>query len=172
VRPRRLVFIAIVITGILVVGVAIRFVVFPHTDPIGKPDVVVVLDAPRDGEKFNVARKILAASPQSTVLYSAGDGQCDRLRHIAAHLVCFLPRPGTTQGEARYAAAYAKAHHDATMAVVARRAQVSRARIRFSRCWHGSLAMVEEPMSVSSSIAQVPYQILATIKAETLQRGC
>ena len=32
--------------------------------------------------------------------------------------------------------------------------------------------MVEEPMSILSSLAQLPYQTLATVKAETVQRSC
>jgi hypothetical protein len=171
-RPRRLVVIAAAVLVIVAVTAAVRYVAFPHADPIGKTDLIVVIDSHADDNKFEVARKVLAVNPDRTVLYSAGDGECDRLRSSTTHLVCFLPTPNTTRGEARYAAAYAKAHHDNSMAVVVRRAQLSRARLRFSRCWHGQLAMMEEPETFLSSISQLPYQTLATIKAETLQRSC
>jgi hypothetical protein len=166
------VLIAVTVAVVIAAVYAVRFVVFPHADPIGKADLVVVLDAPADGKKFAITRELEAVNPHSTVLYSADDGGCGRLRGTTAHLVCFTPEPDTTRGEARYAAAYAKAHHESSMAVVVRRAQLNRARLRFSRCWNGQLAMVEEPMSVVSSIAQLPYETLATLKALTLQRGC
>jgi hypothetical protein len=166
----------VVVIGALAVvvasAVAVRFVVFPDVDSIGKTDLVVVVDGPGDLDKFNVTGKVVAVNPRTTVLYSASDGRCDEMRRITPHLVCFRPNPDTTEGEARFAAAYATAHHDDTMTVVARRAQLGRARIRFSRCWHGQLAMVEVPMSFWSALRQLPYQTLATIKAETVQRHC
>jgi predicted GTPase len=171
-RPRRLIVIAAAVVVVVAVAFAVRFVVFPHSDSIGKADVVVVVDSATDGNKFEMVRKILAVSPQSTVLYSAADGKCDRLRDVATHLVCFYPNPDTTQGEARYAAAYATAHHDSSMAVVVPRPQLSRARIRFSRCWKGSLDMIEAPTSLPRALSQLPYQALATLKAETVQRSC
>jgi hypothetical protein len=168
----RLVLFGVAVVAVVALVAAVRYVVFPRADPIGKADVIVVIDAPGDGNKFEVTRKVIAVNPHSTVLFSNGDGGCDRLRSYAARLVCFVPNPRTTQGEARFAAAYAIAHHDQSMAVVVRRAQLSRARLRFSRCWHGKLAMVEEPMSILSSVAQLPYQTVATIEAETIQRTC
>jgi uncharacterized SAM-binding protein YcdF (DUF218 family) len=160
---------ALVLVGL---GFAVRFVVFPRTDPIGRTDLVVVLSSFGDGQKYATTDRVLAKNPNITVLFSADGGCWSRVRALAPHLVCFIPHPDTTQGEARFASAYAAAHGIRTMTVVAPRPQISRARIRFSRCWSGALQMVEAPTSALGALIQVPYQVIATVKAETYQRHC
>jgi len=172
VHARRLVAICTVVAVIAVLAFFVRFVAYPHTDPIGKTGLVVLVNSPGDSNKIAVAKKVLAVNPTATLLFSEAAGCPDVVHTFAEHVVCFVPHPDTTQGEARYAASYDESHDSGGMTVVAPRAQLSRARIRFERCWHGPLAMVEAPMSLVATLLRLPYQSLATIKAETVQRGC
>jgi hypothetical protein len=163
---------AVVLTLVVVGGLTVRWVVFPTADPIGPTDVIVVLGPWQIPHQIDVAEKVQAANPDAPVLLSAGSGCPPEFRMLFAHLVCFRPRPDTTRGEARWASDYATAHHFRSMAVVVTRPQLSRARLRFSRCWAGQLSMIEDPTSWQSALAGVPYQSVAALKAETYERGC
>jgi hypothetical protein len=163
---------AIVAIGVVCAALAVRFVAFPSKDPIGKTSVVVVLGPWNENDRIATAERVQALSPGVPVLLSDDSGCPSAFRLRFPRLVCFHPSPDSTRGEARFAASYAAAHHDTTMTVIAPRAQLSRARIRFSRCWAGRLSMVEAPMSLLEAVWQLPYQIAATIKAETFQRQC
>ena len=54
-------------------------------------------------------------------------------------MICFVPNPGTTQGEARATAKLAREHKWRQIIVVSGTPQTTRARIRFDRCTHRTL---------------------------------
>ena len=54
-------------------------------------------------------------------------------------VICFHPHPATTQGEARAVTKLARTHNWRQIIVVPGIPQTTRARIRFDRCYHGTL---------------------------------
>jgi hypothetical protein len=91
-------------------------------------------------------------------------------------IICFVPHPGTTQGEARRVAKLAREHGWREIIVVSGTPQTTRARIRFARCFRGTLLFdPADPSSLSGHGGWI-YNVIcewgALIKAETLQRGC
>lgn len=158
---------------IVAAGLSIRFVVFPHANQVRSTQLLVAVDSPADQKKVATVRRVIAASPPGiTLLWSDDSGCPSYLFDLGAKLVCFSPNPDTTRGEARYAANYASAHHDTELSVVVPRPQLSRARTRFARCFHGRLDLIEEPTSFWKTLTDVPYQVGAEVKALTYQRSC
>jgi uncharacterized SAM-binding protein YcdF (DUF218 family) len=71
-------------------------------------------------------------------------------------VVCFVPDPGTTRGEAQYVQRLAAEHDWTNLIVVTSRVHVSRARLILKRCLSGRLQMVAAHESISP--AQWAYQ--------------
>src|SRR5207249_9588185 len=88
-------------------------------------------------------------------------------------LTCFIPRPGTTQGEARELGMLAAQRHWTNVIVYADKPHLSRASLLFKRCFPGTVQMVPEKSDISIGrwLYEFAYQTGAYVKAE-LQRGC
>ena len=88
-------------------------------------------------------------------------------------VICFVPDPLTTQGEARAVAKLAHEHHWRQMIVVSSVPQTTRARIRLDRCYHGALLFDPVgPGGLGAWMYGIVYEWGALAKALTLQRGC
>jgi len=88
-------------------------------------------------------------------------------------VICFKPEPATTQGEALDVARLAARHHWGRLLVVTSVPQVTRARIRFDRCYHGTVLFnaVSEG-GLEQWMYNLAYEWAALGKALVLQRGC
>jgi uncharacterized SAM-binding protein YcdF (DUF218 family) len=93
-------------------------------------------------------------------------------RGVSFRVVCFQPDPGTTQGEAEFAGRLATREHWTSVVLVTTPDQDTRARIRFGRCFTGTVYVVTTPLALSSWPYEIAYQWGAILKAEVLQRGC
>lgn len=88
-------------------------------------------------------------------------------------VTCFAPNPATTQGEARFASALARRNHWSRIIVIPSTPQVSRARVRFGRCFSGAVLMdPADPAGFGVWAYDLVYEWGAMVKAFTLQRGC
>ncbi len=87
-------------------------------------------------------------------------------------VICFLPRPRTTQGEAEFVSHLARKYHWRSVVLVVTPDQVIRARIRFERCYVGKIYVVTTPLPVLEWPYQIAYQWAAMFKEEVLQRSC
>ncbi len=153
--------------------VEVRLYVVPASDGARPADAVVVLGGVEYQARLRTADAMLAKYPGSVVVVSIPGGiSCPPQPAGASAILCFSPNPSTTQGEARTAAKLAAKYGWKTMEVVTTADQVWRARLRFSRCWSGDLTVVRSNSSIGSRLRAVPYETAATVKAETLQRGC
>jgi uncharacterized SAM-binding protein YcdF (DUF218 family) len=94
------------------------------------------------------------------------------LHGLAFRVHCFLPNPGTTQGEAEFIGRYAKRNHWKSIVLVTTPDQDTRARIRFGRCFPGHLYVVTTPLPASQWPYEIAYQWAATFRAVVLQRSC
>jgi uncharacterized SAM-binding protein YcdF (DUF218 family) len=99
------------------------------------------------------------------------DSVC-RPRSQAVKVICFSPRPRTTQGEAEFVSRLASQHHWRSVVLVVTPDQVIRARIRFERCYAGRVYVVTTPLPVLEWPYQIAYQWAAMFKEEVLQRSC
>lgn len=170
---RRLVNLAVAVVIVVAAVIEVRLYVVPASDGPGPADAVVVLGGQEYKARLATADVMLAKFPGSVVVVSIPGGiQCPSQPPGASAILCFSPDPSTTQGEARMASKLAAKYGWKTMEVVTTADQVWRAKLRFSRCWAGSLTVVRSNSSIYSRMRAVPYETAATIKAETLQRGC
>jgi hypothetical protein len=87
-------------------------------------------------------------------------------------VICFNPRPATTQGEAEFLGRLAREHRWHSVVVVTMTPQASRARLRVERCFPGQVNVVTTPIPLSSWPYQLAYQWGALMKALLVQRSC
>ena len=162
--------------ALLALGAAVlgRVFVVPPSDDPRPTDLIMVLGGLDTPSRTERAAEVSAAHPGATVVYVVGEMKyCPDRPAGAAEVVCTLPPPpGTTQGEARFAAAYARDHGMDSITVVTTADQVLRARFRFTRCWDGDLVSVQAPTSLGEVLSQLPYQTAATVKALVVEPGC
>lgn len=161
---------------VVVVGVLdVRWIAFPRSDAVARTQLVTVLGPLQEGGRLALAHQIAERYPGRTVLISADDYQrrnCPSGFPTGTTVHCFTADPFTTQGEARYVTAYARAHDMTSVTVLTTTQQVSRARLRFSRCFHGELRVVGASLTIGKLIGGIAYETGATVKAEVWQRGC
>jgi uncharacterized SAM-binding protein YcdF (DUF218 family) len=158
---------------VLATAVLVRLFVVPPADGPRAADLVVVIGGLETRARQHRAEQLVAEHPGAVVLVSVAQFRyCPDVPPGAAGLECYHPQPFTTRGEARGAADFARAHDLRSMVVVTTADQVVRARLRFSRCWSGPLAVVQAPAPLLGVLAHVPYQSAAMVKALVLERGC
>jgi uncharacterized SAM-binding protein YcdF (DUF218 family) len=150
----------------------IKLFVVPSSAASPAADIIVVLGGNQDWSRWRAGDELAAAHPGATLLLSVYPPNCPSRVAGAAHIVCFVPSPKTTQGEARFATAYARAHNAKSMVVVVTADQATRARLRFSRCWGGKLWIHTASAPVSSVLKYLFYENAALLKALVWQRKC
>lgn len=175
-RRRRL---TTVLAAILVILVgawswfAVTKIYFPRLDPV--PDDVDVLvqvggipwkdyQTARDtAQRLGIPDLLLSDPSSGTEVHNR---YCGPLEGVRVH--CFAPDPSTTRGEARAFAELAKQNNWHSAYVLATgREHVERARLYFSRCWDGELA-VNRPTSgrpLRTHLSQSWYQTAGWLKA-------
>ena len=173
-RRRRNILIALgaLIAAFLVLS-AVLFV-WPATNTPRRSDAIVVLGG--SGSRLPKGVALARAGYAPYLVVSIGDpedhvGCPTALRKVS--VICFIPVPATTQGEARAVTRLARTHNWHQLIVVPGIPQTTRARIRFDRCYHGTLLFdPASPGGLGDWIHNVFYEWGALAKALTLQRGC
>jgi uncharacterized SAM-binding protein YcdF (DUF218 family) len=146
----------------------------PRSNAPVNSDAFVVLGGDTFATRLAAGLELAQAYPDSTLVVSTPGGrkQCPSRQVPLSRLICFVPDPSTTRGEARMAAKLAVENGWKSMTVVTTADQVWRARLRFDRCWSGDLRVVQAPTSGWVRIREIPYEMGATVKAEVFQRSC
>jgi uncharacterized SAM-binding protein YcdF (DUF218 family) len=155
-------------------AVTARLFVFPATGMPARVDAIVVLGG--QGSRLDLGMSLAAADRSSFLLLSEGlpwirPGLCGE-HSGSVTIICFQPVPDTTQGEAEYAARLAKQHNWHSLALVTTPDQVWRAKLRFQRCYSGTIYAATTPLPKSQWPLMIAYQWAATIKAEVVNRDC
>jgi hypothetical protein len=168
---RALIALAVVVIAVGVVTA--RLFIWPAKGMPAHADAIVMLDSP--GDPLNVALRLAAQHRAPFLVVSLGTPEsgygCPRpIPRVT--LMCFNPRPATTQGEAEFVGRLARKYHWHSVAVVAITPQDSRARLRVERCFAGRLYVVTAPIAPGSWPYQIAYEWGALIKALVIQRGC
>lgn len=151
-----------------------RLFVWPAQDAVAgaHADAVVVFNGPDPRLRVAVRLARERAAPIIFLSVSSVRWDCPPWRAPGVRLVCFTPVPATTQGEARFAAAQARANGWRRVIVVSSVPQDTRARLRLRRCFSGSVEVVTARPSLSEWPGQVLYEWGALLKALFLQRIC
>lgn len=147
------------------------FFVWPSTNAPRRSDAIVVLGG--SGPRLQKGLALARAGYAPYLAVSGGDHTECPSASPGIRVICFSPHPDTTQGEARAVTGLADAHDWRQIIVVSGTPQTTRARIRFDRCYHGTLLFDPvSPGGLGSWVHNVIYEWAALAKALTLQRGC
>lgn len=172
-RHLRRALITLAVVLVAVVAATARLFIWPDQGMPLRVDAIVMLDTP--GVSPNVALRLAEQHRASLLVISLGTPAssygCPR-PIPAVKLICFNPRPATTQGEAEFVGRLARKNHWDSVAVVAITPQDSRARLRVERCFAGSVYVVTVPITLSSWPYEIAYEWGALAKALIIQRGC
>ena len=147
--------------------------VFPSTGMPAKVGAIVVPGGL--GNRINAALRLARQDRARYLVLSEGapvpPGLCGT-RVGSASVLCFMPDPDTTQGEAEGTARLAKKYGFRSIVLVTTPDQTWRAKLRFGRCYSGEIFAVTTPLTLSQWPNQIAYQWAATVKAEVANRGC
>jgi hypothetical protein len=166
----------LVVLLIAFIGLTLRLFVFPVTNAPERSGAIFVLGGSGGGpitEGVILAKKGYA--PLLDISLRPNQVCTPRVFHLTVpvRVTCFHANPQTTQGEARSIARVAEANHLHRIIVVAPMSQVTRARLRVSRCYSGQILMDGVTTGTAWQWAYaIAYEWGATVKALTLQRGC
>ncbi|QEN15631.1 YdcF family protein [Mycolicibacterium sp. ELW1] len=177
-----LVAVGVSVAGILAVTGYFLFT-RPHVDPLSKADAIVVLGGENDGRLeygLNLARQGYASTVVLSNAYSATPADLGDFEHACASgtpsitVLCFIPDPFTTRGEAMYVARLAKEHNWTHVIVVSWNYHMVRARYIFHQCFGGDVTMNPVPRPYDFTpwrwAAEYVYQYAGFVKAVLL--GC
>lgn len=182
---RALGIVAVICLGAVAVLGAAGFVLFnrPHADPLSKADAIIVLGGENDG-RLQYGLSLAEQGYANTVVLSNAyserpDVLPDFERACASGtatitVVCFIPSPFTTRGEAMYVEQLAKQHNWTHVIVVSWNYHMVRARYIFHQCFSGSVTMAPVPRTYDFTPVrwawEYAYQYTALVKAFVL--GC
>jgi uncharacterized SAM-binding protein YcdF (DUF218 family) len=154
VRPRsRLRRVLAVLLALALAWLAACFllVVTPSVDRPVRSDAILVLGSPTADGRLEKALELAAAGYAGTVVISIG-WERGRQRVAACadddpryRVICFLPDPPTTRGEAQELGRLARQRNWNSVLVVTSTYHVSRARLIVGRCMPGTVRMVAAP---------------------------
>jgi uncharacterized SAM-binding protein YcdF (DUF218 family) len=135
-------------------------------------DAVVVLGGL--GPRWQVALELAKEHAAPFILVSVPSVQwnCPRNDLPGVQIECFRPDPDDTRGEARFAASTARANGWHSLIVVTSVPQATRARLRFKRCFGGTVYVVPARPDLGTWAYEVAYEWGALAKALVWQRGC
>ena len=180
-RHRKLLVVLFVIACAIAVFSVATYQLFvdPHIDPVQRSDAVVVIaGGPLRLEKGvelvreNIAPLLLISVPHGSWPYQwEAPGICNGAKR-PFQVICFRPKPESTQGEARALKRIAAKRHLRSVIVVTSTFHVSRARLIMRRCFHGRLAVIGTPVSRAAEPFLIGMEWIKLTYAETLNRGC
>jgi uncharacterized SAM-binding protein YcdF (DUF218 family) len=178
-RPRRrrgrIAGIAALVILVTFAAATARLFVWPARGMPARVDAIV-MTAGR-GDRLPTAEALARQHRAGVLVISHGwtgyghDRRC-AMQIPQVRVICFSPRPGTTQGEAEFAGRLAKQYHWHSIALVTNTPQDSRARLRMERCYSGHLYVVTARMPFYYWPYEIAYEWAATIKALTINRAC
>lgn len=136
-------------------GLCLRYVAFPTVDPYRDIDGIYVLGPAetridlgrRLAEEYDAKALLVTVSvdPRTGAVYEKGF--CDEQPDY--EVICLIPSPYTTQGEAQELARYAQANNWGTVAVLTGTPHISRARLWMNRYVQADVVMWEAPLNRS-----------------------
>lgn len=171
-RRRRRLLIALAVLAAIWCAATLNVLVWP---PLGSPraaDAIVSLNGPDEDLRQDEALSLAKRGYAPLLLFSVGDsgGGCPVLHQVK--VVCFVPHPGRTVGEAEWVGTYAARHNLRSLLVVAGRTQAVRARLIVGRCYPGRIQVVGVDTPARSLPYDIAYGWAALGKALFVDRSC
>ncbi|BDZ62056.1 hypothetical protein Lsed01_01988 [Demequina sediminis] len=171
--------VAVVAGAIALAGVPLY--VMPARDEPRAVDAVYVIGPPTD-TRMELAQSLVAEGMASTLVVSLSEEPEDRARYplaVAAcesadpAVVCAMPEPFTTRGEARWLRDLADSHAWESAAVITVTPHITRTRVIMERCWDGDVAYLDsgERLAPHYWAYHYAYQSGAFLKV-ALEDGC
>ena len=151
-----------------------RLFVWPEQGMPSRVDAIVMLNG--SGDRLDTALHPVRAHRAPMFVISLGS-PCWYTSVCAAKIpgvkvICFIPHPRTTRGEAEFAGLLAKRYRWHSIVLVTTTPQSTRARLRVGRCVSGQIYLMGAPLPLSQWPQAIAYEWGATIKALVLQRSC
>lgn len=180
---RRLVVCAVVAVCVLTVAFfGGGYVLFtrPHGDAVTKADAIVVLGGEPDGRieyGLELGRQGYADTVVISDAWGDNDGEINQACSSGTDtlsVICFVPDPFSTRGEAMFTAKLAREHGWTHVIVISWNFHLVRARFIFGQCFAGDVTMLPVPRRYDYDVADwaavYSYQYRALVKAVML--GC
>lgn len=174
-RRWRMISAALLTLIVLFCGVTVRLFVLPVTGMPSRVDAIVVLGGP--GNRLGLGLQLAQEDHAPYLLVSNGmaytlPAALCAPDHGSFTVICWNPNPGNTKGEAEFVGRTARQHHWTSVVLVTTPDQAWRAALYVRRCYTGKIYSTTTPLNWTQWPYKIAYQWGATIKAETLQRGC
>jgi hypothetical protein len=175
-RRLRLCTIVTLIVVLVAFGtVTARWFIWPQHGMPRRVDAIVMLNGP--GDRLDTALDLAWAHRAPTIVISRptwywGHGSVCAPKIPRVKVICFVPKPATTRGEAEFAARLARQYHWRSVVLVAVAPQDTVARLRLGRCFSGRIYVVNAPLTAPEWLDEIARQWGSTIKALALQRTC
>jgi hypothetical protein len=169
-RTRGLVVVSIVV--VLFLAATARLFVWPPTDAPARVDAIVALDG--YPSRYSKALSLGSEGYSDTVVVSVLSlvvPVCHR-PVPGVHVICFVPNPLNTRGEAEYISRLASSRHWTSIMVVSSSTQTTRARLVVKRCFSGTVLMDPVRVPPTGLVRQVAYEWGALTKALVVYRHC
>lgn len=179
-RPFGVVLGVVVLVGLLGLGVSVARVAQPSTVEVDEADAVVVHAS--EAARLNVGLALVRAgvAPVLVVSDAAGEDYGRRPGFMEAfcgreerfEVVCPVPEPVSTVGEARAFGRLADERGWERVAVVTSRGHLARARLAVSQCTDAEVLPVAADPEATPGVRKVRDEWLATVATATLWRAC
>ncbi len=146
-------------------------------DRVTHADAVVVLSGGRS-DRLPKGLELVQSGVAPTLVISDGRAQgypqANKLCRGGQpfRVICFLPDPYSTRGEAEGIARLARKYHWRSLVVVTSRYHVFRARVLVERCFHGPLAVVGSMPSLKNLLNGALQEWPKLVYEETVVRSC
>jgi uncharacterized SAM-binding protein YcdF (DUF218 family) len=158
--------VAIPVTGILLF-------VRPPTGDVGDVDAVAVF-AGGSGERLRAAQRLMDDGAGSVLVISYGPSRlCSG--EARYEVICFVPEPSTTSGEAAEIGRLAEERGWESVAVVTSTHHVARARVATRQCTDAEVRMVDAGSAVPSNevrLRLIRHEIQGLIATLVLNPAC
>jgi uncharacterized SAM-binding protein YcdF (DUF218 family) len=172
-RRAQRILIAFVLVFVIFCATTAYLFVWPQTGMPARVDAIVVPGGP--GNRIQAAKRLADQDRAPYLVLSQGEPVPHNLcgTHVGfALVICFMPNPDTTQGEAEATARLAKRYDWQSIVLLTTPDQTWRAELRFRRCYGGRIYGVTTALPTTMWPLMIVYQWAATAKAELVNRGC
>jgi len=166
--------VTLLVIVVVILGANAKVLMLPSTDDDHAPaDVIVVLGRRPDLTPIGASLARMGRAPILLLPTGKSGPRAIPGNLGKAKVERYSPNPYSTQGEARVFTRLARRRGWRRVIVVAARAQATRARLVFDRCFRGDVQVVAAPLLPASSLPrELSYETGALVRALTWARTC
>lgn len=180
-RRKRLRY-AVIVLIVLLIGfsaVTARWFVWPSQGMPARVDAIVMLDG--IGDRLDTAVDLARErrAPFLVISYTLNGPHDDWIggsvcapKVTEVKVICFIPNPATTRGEAEFVGRVARQYHWHSVVLVATAPQDPVALLRTRRCFSGRVYIINASFPSSQWLSQVTHYWGGALRALFLQRSC